>query len=150
MTTSNHIYAGAAIALAIKQPVLALPLAFASHFVLDALPHYGREGHGGYAEVVKYRLTLIFEAVNLVGIPLLIYLLWGQAWWVWAAALLAISPDFVWVYRFVRYERHGLELPTGRLTHIHIAIQRYERAWGVAVEIPVLVLLVWLVAGLVA
>ncbi|MFZ1324307.1 MAG: hypothetical protein WAQ57_04090 [Candidatus Saccharimonadales bacterium] len=43
MHTVNHAAAGAGIALAVRQPLLALPLALASHFVLDALPHYGKK-----------------------------------------------------------------------------------------------------------
>jgi hypothetical protein len=35
-----HALVGAAIAVAIPNPVIALPLAFASHFVLDMVPHW--------------------------------------------------------------------------------------------------------------
>jgi len=40
MTLTNHLLAGAALAKLLPLP-LAIPLAFLSHFVLDALPHFG-------------------------------------------------------------------------------------------------------------
>ncbi len=41
MTGFNHAVTGALIAGAVGNPFLAIPLAFASHFVLDAIPHFG-------------------------------------------------------------------------------------------------------------
>jgi hypothetical protein len=41
MTATNHVITGAILVAAIKNPVVALPLALASHFVLDYLPHFG-------------------------------------------------------------------------------------------------------------
>ena len=35
-----HVVVGAAIALKVKNPLLAIPLAFASHFVLERVPHW--------------------------------------------------------------------------------------------------------------
>lgn len=40
MVELPHTIVGAAIAVKIGNPALALPLAFASHFVLDMLPHW--------------------------------------------------------------------------------------------------------------
>lgn len=133
--------------MVVPQPYLALPLAVMSHFAMDALPHYGHGGNG-YSEAFKYRLTAAMESVNLVGIPLFMYILWDESWLVWLAALLAVSPDFMWVYRYFWYERHG-ELPSaGPITHFHKTIQWCERRWGIYVEVPVLIGLVTLVASL--
>lgn len=41
MIATNHALTGAAIAVVIKQPILAIPLAFVSHFICDAIPHFG-------------------------------------------------------------------------------------------------------------
>ena len=42
MTATNHALTGAAIAtLGKATPICAIPLAFASHFVCDSLPHFG-------------------------------------------------------------------------------------------------------------
>ncbi len=39
MVLTSHILAGAAVAAKIQNPLIGLPLAFFSHFLLDALPH---------------------------------------------------------------------------------------------------------------
>lgn len=149
MTTSNHLYTGAAIALTVQSPLVALPAALLSHFLLDALPHYGYPGRGGYAEAFNYRATYFMESVNLVGVPLLLYLLWGKPWWVWAAAFLALAPDLVWVYRYVAYERKGW-LPIGNLfTRFHNKIQWGEYTWGILIEVPVFVLLAMMLTEMV-
>lgn len=144
MTTSNHLYAGALIGIAVGQPLLALPLAFASHFVMDAVPHYGHAGEG-YGDVFKHRLTFVVESLNIVAVPVLAYLLWGQSAWVWLAAVAALSPDFMWVYRYFWFERKHLPPPAGPVTRFHIAVQRYEVQWGAIVEYLVLGVLAWAV-----
>jgi len=40
MLETPHVAVGAAIAAQIPDPMIALPLAFASHFVLDRVPHW--------------------------------------------------------------------------------------------------------------
>jgi hypothetical protein len=134
MTTSNHAFTGAAIALTVQQPFLGLLLALVSHFVLDALPHYGRES-ASLADWAKHRLTWAVEALNLIGLPLLIWLLWGQSWWVFGAAVMAVAPDVTWMYRYFWYERFGLNPATWALTRFHINIQWGERPWGSIVEL---------------
>lgn len=41
MTVANHALAGFIITLRVSQPLIALPLTFASHFLLTRLPHFG-------------------------------------------------------------------------------------------------------------
>lgn len=41
MLITNHVLSGAAIGAATGRPAAALPLGVASHFALDALPHWG-------------------------------------------------------------------------------------------------------------
>jgi hypothetical protein len=40
MLETPHVFVGAAIAVAIPNPFIAIPLAFASHFILDTVPHW--------------------------------------------------------------------------------------------------------------
>lgn len=42
MLITNHVLCGAAIGVAVARPAAALPLGVASHFALDAMPHWGR------------------------------------------------------------------------------------------------------------
>lgn len=41
MLITNHVLSGAAIGVAAARPAVALPLGVASHFALDAMPHWG-------------------------------------------------------------------------------------------------------------
>lgn len=135
MTTSNHIYAGAVLAMAVQHPVAGMVAALGSHFLLDALPHYGRKGEEAVISWFRYKATWVVEGLNVVGVPLLIYLLWGQPWWVFGAALLAIAPDAVWIFRYFYYERHGIQASKSLITRIHNNIQWGERPWGAFVEV---------------
>ncbi|MGA3292162.1 MAG: hypothetical protein ABSC49_03410 [Candidatus Microgenomates bacterium] len=40
MLETPHVFVGAAIAVAIPNPLIAVPLAFASHFILEMVPHW--------------------------------------------------------------------------------------------------------------
>jgi hypothetical protein len=133
MTIANHTLAAAVIAGAIKQPALVLPLAFASHFVLDALPHYGYAGQG-YGEALKHKLTYIEQSGSIIALLTVLYLLRNQGVLSYIAAFVAISPDLMWPYRYFFFERLGKQPPGGYLTNFHRKIQWCERPWGILVE----------------
>lgn len=40
MLETPHVFIGAAIAMKIPNPFIAIPLAFASHFILETIPHW--------------------------------------------------------------------------------------------------------------
>lgn len=42
MLVTNHVLSGAVVGALVRRPLLALPLGVASHFVLDATPHWGK------------------------------------------------------------------------------------------------------------
>ena len=46
MLVTNHVLSGAVIGAASRRPVPAFALAVASHFALDATPHWGKFGRG--------------------------------------------------------------------------------------------------------
>ncbi len=149
MTASNHAIAGAVIALTVRQPILVVPLAFLSHFVLDTLPHYGYPGHKGFNEVLKHKLFYFVESWDVVAMLGLVFVLRGQGVLPYLAGLTAISPDFIWLYRYIFFERKGLTRPSsGWFTLFHQNIQRFERPWGVGVEVIWFALMFSVLAGL--
>lgn len=123
---------GTVLALAVKEPMLVLPLAYLSHFLLDALPHYG---HDGYGEAFRHKETLIMELLGLIGIAVLLSA--GVYGWNLAllAAAVAVSPDFEWPIRYFLFERKGKAPFKTPLTWIHKKIQWCERNWGIFVEV---------------
>ena len=42
MLVTNHVLSGAVIGAAVRRPVPAFALGVASHFALDAVPHWGK------------------------------------------------------------------------------------------------------------
>ncbi len=134
MTFTNHFLTGSLIAKALPWPV-AIPLAFASHFLLDSLPHFGFKQHS----VRNRRLFYVIEFVDfsLAGI-LILWLLLSRHYMMVACGLIAFSPDSVWIYRYIFKDRFGRDehVHVNRgITRFHSQIQKYERFWGLLVEI---------------
>jgi hypothetical protein len=54
MLVTNHVLSGAVIGAAVRNPWLAFPLGFASHLVLDSVPHWGKfRNHEFFMRVAK-------------------------------------------------------------------------------------------------
>lgn len=134
MTGFNHATTGAIIALVVKRPELALPMALVSHFVLDSLPHYGVPTERRRVYKSFYRLL----ASDAILVPtLLIALLLSHHYLAFWCAILAVSPDVVWAPRFLK--EHLFEaapsLPADPFSRFHKKIQWGERPWGWSIEI---------------
>lgn len=99
MTGTNHTLAGAIIAVLVPAPLVPI-VAFASHFVLDAVPHFGQNKRiyikdGMYSPGFKYWL---------VGDALLCFTSLFFAWWLFpdkwliitVGTFFAAGPDFLW------------------------------------------------------
>jgi hypothetical protein len=68
MLESPHAIVGAAIATKIPNPYISLPLAFASHFVLDRVPHWNPHLN---TEVSKYgKVTTVSKAIVIADVVL--------------------------------------------------------------------------------
>lgn len=135
MTLTNHLLTGAALAKFLPLPIT-IPLAFASHFVLDALPHFGyktmeeRIRHTGISGTV-----LILDIIAAAATTDWLIKNGHETWLI--VGLVAYSPDILWIYRFTVEEKFGKVKPTkgNRFIQFHRNIQKYERMWGIAVEI---------------
>lgn len=128
---------GAVIAVGLKRPELAIPLALLSHFVLDAIPHFGFDEE----DVLVPNKTKLFKAVittdttaavvALIALPILAH---AQPWTIFASMLAAFSPDLVWIYRFFDQNRHQQNKSKGRFVRFHKSIQWSETRRGIHVE----------------
>lgn len=140
MTATNHMLTGAVIAAAVQQPWLVVPLAFASHFVLDAFPHFGveesdtaeRNNHPLFRLVLKVDLIILFIA--LIAVPIL--LSGSVSWWVLLLGMLAAwIPDVVWLSHFWHDHKGHVRKKPIRLTKFHQKIQWFEKPPGIITEI---------------
>jgi len=132
MTGLNHAATGALVAVAVKQPVLALPLALFAHFAIDAIPHWNYRLTGRLRQIVM-RADLLASSV-LLGI--LAVTLNVSGWLVIACGLLCMAPDAMWLPGIL----HGKPAITnqqnliGRIRWVHKKIQWKEFAGGLYVE----------------
>lgn len=145
MTIANHVLAGSIIGLTIKEPVLAIVVAFASHFVMDILPHFGYPGNKGYPEVLKHRLSYIVGITTFfLTLWIILMLIANNLWFPLICGITAASPDIAGWYNYIAYEKKG-ELAKGILKLLHVQfhrrIQRFEQPWGIYIEIVVFVIL---------
>ncbi len=145
MTITNHVVAGAVIGIAVGQPIVAIVLAFASHFLMDALPHFGYAGNKGFTEVLKHRLSYAVGIITLIStIAVIVLLAINGAWFAILTGIVAASPDAVGWYNYVAFEKKGNSAKSGlALLHVkyHRRIQMFERPWGIYIEIVAFVLL---------
>lgn len=135
MTATNHALTGAVIALIVKQPALAIPFAFVSHFVLDAIPHFDASKAS-----VKFARAAIFTDILVAGC-----LAFGlsivlrdrvSGWLILAASVACMSPDLVWGVRYYKFRdfKKIISEPMSKFTKLHQKIQWSESLQGIIVE----------------
>ncbi|MES2970832.1 MAG: hypothetical protein V4702_00745 [Patescibacteria group bacterium] len=141
MTGTNHFLTGSLVGLTVHQPVLAIVLAFGSHFVLDALPHFGEGNHTGR----KFLTILGLDAVCIT-LVLLMFAITQPAYWALAVAcgLAAASPDLMWLSNWLREMLGRAKRPhNNAVERFHGNIQWAEKAKNWPFEA------VWVIAGLI-
>ncbi len=133
MTATNHVVTGVLVASVLHNPVIALPAALISHFVIDALPHYG-DALMGYSSF-KFKLILgtdMYVAAMCLG---LIYLLHPDHMWVLIfGGILAAGPDLMWLPDFINELTHKPAPVYGPIRRFHARIQWYQKPKGILVE----------------
>lgn len=144
MRAINHAMSGAIIGLTISSPVIAGGLAFASHFVLDAVPHHVDNERYPIGSRPFTRI-LITDALLCVGLVAVLF----AALPVWTAAtaalcaFLATSPDMMWIGRFVTARRSGNDPGAkGFMQNVHAKTQWNETPQGKWVEFVAVILFV--------
>lgn len=124
---------GGLIARYLPLPI-ALPVALASHFVLDMLPHYGLPN----SKRDKSRFWKIFFIVDaLATLALALYAIYDRHYAMFLGGLFAVIPDFIWVGRVIKTKSFDLSNNHNRFTRWHANIQKFERPWGIWIEIPI-------------
>lgn len=132
MTGTNHVITGALIGSVAGTPLLAIPLAVMSHFLLDALPHYG-DPHLAKNEKRFHRIIIV-DTVLVVSFLTAVLVTRPTHWLMMIiAGLVALSPDMMWLPNYIRLARKKAVKSYNKLMHWHERIQ-FERRWGIAIE----------------
>lgn len=148
MRAINHALTGATIGLLVPGPAIALPVALASHFMLDSIPHFGINEDRLIDEDIQTRWFLVLLLTDAVLCFALVAILYesGAAHWLLAAAcaFVAAVPDFMLVPRFYRAKRYGnlSRVSPNPVVSFHDHLQR-QLPLGAVVEVA------WLTAAVV-
>lgn len=140
MTATNHVVTGAIVGTIITNPLLALPLAFLLHFVLDALPHFGLPFDQHTTR--RFKIIILSDVTLALAFLLSICVMRPENWVLLiACAVACASPDLVWLPRWLNELRGKKNPPLGKIVAFHSRIQWGERSWGWIIEIA------WFVAA---
>ena len=144
MVGINHALTGGLIISFTHNPAIGLPLALLSHFVLDSMPHFGE-----VFEKRKKLSTTVWGIDLTLVVIFLIILIVSQQWGVFLGAVVGMSPDFAWVYRFTVQEQFGSipPRPENSFNRWHAAIQRFESKPGLIIDVLTFCLLVTILYG---
>lgn len=142
MTGLNHGVTGAALALTIKNPVIAIPLSFISHYLQDLVPHwnYGVSREADKKSsffTTKFNLSLLTDfCLSLILMVVLALLFPAQKWLIWACMIAAASPDLVWAYyRLYREHIKKQEPRYDALSNLHLKMQWSQTTHGALIEV---------------
>ena len=134
MISLNHVLAGTALGLAVRQPALVAPLAFLSHFVLDAIPHYDYGDKPGTK--LWWQIWAIDAVASFLTITALAFTAPELAWAIIVGGVCGELPDVFWIY----YHRAGK--PDFWFFHFHKWIQWSETHRGLYYELGYVVILI--------
>lgn len=136
MIAINHACTGALIGLAVGNPLFALPASLVSHFVCDAIPHFGYKD--SFMKTKGFKVYLGVDALLCVLLVAALAFFQPQHWILAAVcAFVAAAPDLLWVPLYMsiltgkQFVRNGFYAFASK-------IQWFERPIGGVVE------LVWL------
>lgn len=135
MLTTPHAAAGIAIGTLIANPVEVIPVAIASHYLLDAVPHW-QETLAPYTPTKKTYIRIPIDLTLAVGITIL------AAHWqpqhvaaIWTGAVFANLPDLDSIVVLVPRFKKGI---VQKYWDWHCRIQRETSSlWGLLPQLVV-------------
>lgn len=139
MTGLNHAVTGVLVAVAIKQPAVALPAAFLSHFVIDMLPHWDYKVPG--LAKMRHLVTGVDLLASTWLIILLAFLLPSHGWLALFGGFLSILPDTMWL----PYILHGKSSPMHKNTPLHMTRRFHSKIQWSESQLGLIVEIIWFV-----
>lgn len=142
MQALNHMVFGTLVAITVNDPVIAVPVALASHIALDAIPHYGDNPRAALGSRA-YNLRVIADIVACI-LVMLLFLSFHpiNPILILVCAFFAILPDIFWPFALI-VKHKG---PVWAFFRFHKNIQ-HESPSGIYVEIAWFILTTALVVN---
>lgn len=138
MTATGHAVIGTVIAAKIGNPTLAIPLAIASHFVADFLPHWDTGFHRHHESKMRFFLNTCLDVIFSFALSAaIIKLFFAQTSLSYAFLIVAMAqlpdwltapylfldlkyPPFTWIYKFQKIFDRKLDKPWGFMNQVAI------------------------------
>lgn len=133
---SPHVTAGVALGAIIGNPLVVIPVAILSHFILDSIPHW-QETLAPYTPTAKTFVRIPIDLALALGVIVLgLQLQPDHAWSIWLGAIFASGADLDVILIAYPKLKHGL---IEKYWDWHCAIQRETSSlWGLAPQLAVL------------
>ena len=129
MLLTVHTLTGGLIALSVKDPTLAAPLAFVSHFVLDSTPHFGLDGLD--FKTKKGKVVGVFDCFGALTTWIILILTFPAQWFLISIGVFfACLPDLLYLPDiFFNY------IPSKKLLRFHSKIQWSQTPMGTVTDV---------------
>lgn len=136
MLTTPHTAAGIALGAALGNPLLTVPAAITSHFLLDMVPHW-QETLAPYNPTWKTYVRVPIDIAMAVAITIFAaHMVPQHAAAIWTGAVAANVPDFDSLVVLVPNIKRGL---VQKFWDWHCAIQRETNSlWGILPQLAVI------------
>lgn len=132
MFLTNHALTGLALGLNITNPAVLAPAALASHFALDALPHYGDKGLVLNGPTGKFKAIILADGALAIATCVAAVWLWPErAFHLGLGIFFATLPDLLYIPR----QLFNGWVPSKLYARFHKRIQWAEMPPGIIVEL---------------
>ncbi len=134
-----HALVGAAIASKIPDPVIGLPLALTSHFIMDSIPHW--DFGTDWRKRPKYITGIASIADTLIGITVAYLLFQGKVSTVYLllAVFFSLIPDWMetpWYIFFAQSQKQKPAASAGLLEKIAFRVYKLENTFHTKTSFP--------------
>lgn len=147
MTATAHALIGASLATTILNPVIGIPVAIASHFVADLIPHWDAGTNHRSKSTLRLKVEAVFDV--LLGFALVLILFKTQTFqhpvYMFSMVIAAqlpdwlAAPDYMFNFKFPPFswmQKIGHETNT-----------RMQLPWGLVTQVVTVGLLVYFAIG---
>lgn len=142
MTATAHALIGASIAAKVINPYIGIPLAIASHFVADLIPHWDAGTNHRKKTLTRLKLEATLDVLLGFGLAFLIFRNTVDPIYLFVMIISAQLPDWIeapsWMF--------GLKIPPFSWMDWlgHNLQTRMQLPWGLVTQIVIVGLLVYL------
>ncbi len=139
MTATAHAIVAGAIAARFPDPVVSVPLAFTSHFIMDAIPHW--DFGTNWRKRNKSITGLFAIADTLIGITVSYFIYGGKVAFIplMAAIFASIIPDWLeapWYIFFATPKKHEPGKSAGILEKFCYRVYKTENFFHTKTQFP--------------